>query len=322
MTARLLRRLLRRQDGAIAATAALCMVMFIGCLGLVMDGGQMYIQRTQLQKVVDAAALAGAYDIGLNGNSAADAAAYAKLNQFDPSSDPNSSLLTNGPATIFAANDAWTVTAQRHLPLAFAPLLGMPSATIKATATAINSPAKSIDTSVLMPWAVWGGNSLGGSDPLGLNVGDLAVFRVNDYKAANVLPNPCDDIKGPPCNKNWQIGDNAFKGYFHDFTGILTQNGAMSTSSKGGNACGQEPIDKLTSLGNTPGIFPVISTASGGGGNNNFTILGFVALKIDSTSCGGGQMDGVVQRWTTWQAQAGGGTIPGLPSVTVLKLWQ
>jgi len=287
------------------------------------------VERTQLQKAVDAAALAAGYDINVNSNSAADAVTYAKSNGVDPSTDSNTKIVTNQAVTAYGGDctsgcPAWTVTAQRTVPLGFASALGISSGNVSATATAINSPVKSIDSSYLMPWGVWGGNNFGGSDPLGLNPGDLAVFRINDYEDANVKPAPCSGSKPPsPCNSNWTIDDNAFKGYFHDMTGTINQGGS-DVESKGGNACGQEPTGLLDSLAASgqPGIFPVIGSANGGGGNNNFTVIGFVALKIHSTDCGGGQMDGYVLNWTTWQAKPGGTAVPGLPSVTVLKLWQ
>ena len=299
-------------SGVVAVLVALCMVALMGFAALAVDGGSLYVQRTQMQKAVDAAALAGAYDIGLNSSSAGDATTYAAKNGV-----ASGELLVNQFAATFAANDSWTVTATRQVNLAFAPFLGINKGTIAVSATAINSPAKSFDSSYLMPYAVWGGNKLGGSDPLGLNVGDQAILRINGYQDANVLPDPNS-------NPNWQINDEAFKGYFHDFSGIITQGSSVTANSKGGNACGQEPVGTLQSLAasGTPGIFPVIGTATGGGGDNNFTILGFVALKIGSTSCGGGQMDGHVMNWTTWNAQPGGPKVPGLPSVTVLKLWQ
>ena len=315
----LVARLTRREDGMVSVLVALCLTALLGFVALAVDAGTLYVNRTQLQKAVDAAALAGAYDIGVNGSNTADAQGYAVRNG---AATPE--LIANRAATVFASGDAWTVSAQRSVPLVFAPLLGISTTNVSTNATAINSPAKSFDSSYLMPWAVWGGNNLGGSDPLGLNPGDLAVFRVNDYgtNPQVVKPNPCDDKRGPPCNPNWQINDNAFKGYFHDMTGTINQGGNI-IDSKGGNACGQEPIGRLTSLPpGTPAIFPVIDSATGQGGDNVFHVIGFVALQIHSTDCGGGQMDGYVMNWTTWNAQPAGTKVPGLPSVTVLKLWQ
>ena len=45
-----------------------------------LTAGSLYVHRTQMQKAVDAAALAAAYDIGVNNNSATDAQTYAGKN--------------------------------------------------------------------------------------------------------------------------------------------------------------------------------------------------------------------------------------------------
>ncbi|MDP3038101.1 MAG: pilus assembly protein TadG-related protein, partial [Rhodocyclaceae bacterium] len=52
-----------RQRGAVAVVVGLSLVVLIGFLGLVLDLGQLFITRTELQNAADAAALAGAKEL-------------------------------------------------------------------------------------------------------------------------------------------------------------------------------------------------------------------------------------------------------------------
>jgi Flp pilus assembly protein TadG len=320
-------RFVREEQGVVAVTAVLCMVMFVGCLGLVLDAGVLYIQRTQLQKAVDSAALAAAYDIARTGASpSSDAILYAQNNQVDPTKpDAKTTLPTNQATTIFSAGDAWTVTAQRKVPLSFAPLVGISSGTVKTTATAISSPVSSLPGTMVMPYAVWGGNS-----PMGLDPGTPGIiFRDNHYADDVVKPNPCGGNNQPLCNPNWNIGSNDFKGYLHKVTGPLAVGDVMSD---GGNAFGQESdyMDAMCALlqKNTPAVFPVMDWAAGNGGVT-LHIKGFIALKVNPfKDCGG--PNGADVPWTgtvvgPYDVSSGtpnGPTNPGFPDVRVVKIWQ
>lgn len=345
MTPRWFDRFRREEDGAVAATAALCMVMFVGCLGLAMDGGQMYIQRTQLQKATDSAALAAAYDLmpGSLTTSDADATLYANYNQVLSSEvlgSPDTGKLTvlDGPC---AANGcpAYKVTAKRLQPLAFAPLIGVSQATIKASATAINSPAQKIESEYLLPYAVWDGN--GGS----LTTGQSVIYRDDGWAGDNVVPDPsnCGGQNQPPCNPNWNVpgGDNSFKGFLHmpaDKCGGsgTSQYGQGDTidSSKGGNS--DENVCKtiLNGLAATTqaAIMPVIDYGckdkgcDGGPASNCPSgdvcvhIKGFVGVIPGSVSNMGSAWTGSLTNWTTFHGTPGGHQTSE-PAIYVLKLW-
>jgi Flp pilus assembly protein TadG len=316
---RLVSRITRQQDASIAVMAALCMVMFAGCLGLVLDAGVLYVQRTQLQKAADAAALAGAYDIALNSNSAADATLYAKKNQLDPSADANTTLPTNKTGTTFAAGDSWTVTAQRKVAMSFAPLVGFSNGTVKASATAIKSPAKSMDASYLLPYAVWDGNQ--GSP---IHSGEKVTYRGNSWIDDNVQPDPGSN---PPSNQYWNVSGNNFKGYFNQLQGTISQNGTISS---GGNSSGTEPLAAICDLAakGLPGIMPIVKRADSNSSSNiTFVVEGFVGVIPDAIpACNGSvtmsiRFRGTLMSRTTYQATPGGSAIPGEPAVYVLKLW-
>lgn len=315
-------RLARQEDGAIGVLVVLCMVVLLGFLSFASDAGMLYVHRTQLQKAADAAALAGARDIGFNGNSVGDALSYARLNGVDPTKS-GTSLVTNAGATVFASGDAWTVSVQRTVPLVFAPLLGINSSSVYSTATAISSPAQGVPSDGLLPYAVWGGNI-----PPGLSAGTTVDYRDNHYGDDNVLPDTTS-------NPNWTVGSNDFKGFLRLGSGTVHIGDLVS---QGGNAIGQEPIGPSSPAGsgNTicdyvltgkPAIFPVMSSATGDG-IVTLTVNGFIALKLNPVrGCGGPQgvsipFTGTVVNFTTWNAQPGGPPGNGYPAVRVLKIWQ
>lgn len=60
-------RLLQAEEGQVLPWMALLMVLFLGMAGLTVDLGHAYVAYRELQGSTDAAALAGAYAMGLNG---------------------------------------------------------------------------------------------------------------------------------------------------------------------------------------------------------------------------------------------------------------
>src|SRR5579862_6485075 len=164
-----------------AATAAIMIVLMpllLGFVGLVVDAGVLFAERTEMQKAVDAAAIAGAYDYGITSgggcsqtNNVADAQAYFDDNHMstftfaDADRHVETTTIThNGPPSsppnlgggIYCF---WQVSAQREgIPLVFAPLVGGSRySTVAATAVAYKSPVKGISNP--LPYMAWGGNS-------------------------------------------------------------------------------------------------------------------------------------------------------------------
>lgn len=126
-----MRRLKRRRDrGAIAVLVALSMVALLGFTALGVDGGQIWSDRKQLQNGADAGALAiaQACATGNCGSYNLTADQYAKDNKFDGKASGTAKLDT-GAGTV-------TVEAKSTRDLLFAPVIGIPTADIAATATA------------------------------------------------------------------------------------------------------------------------------------------------------------------------------------------
>ncbi|MHB8621353.1 MAG: hypothetical protein ACYDAG_17615, partial [Chloroflexota bacterium] len=263
-------------------------------------------------------ALAAAQDIGTSQPSGVDALAYATSNGVS-----SGEVVANRAATSLSTNDSWTVTVRRTVPLAFAPVLGVRSGAVVATATAINSPAKGMDSSELLPYAVWDGNQ-----DEQLTPGTRVTYRSNSWADDNVLPSPPSSQTNP----NWEVGDNRFKGYLHDFHGFVHQGDLLEASAKGGDDTGQEDpyiatICQLAASG-SPGIFPLMGTAAQNGGDIEFTVLGFIAVVPDDLSACHGGKDMSEPFTGTFEgdaffagAEPGGTSVPGTPTVHVLKLW-
>ena len=62
-----LRAILKGESGQILPWMVLMIVLFLGMAGLTLDLGHAYVCYRTLQASTDAAALAGAYEMGVNG---------------------------------------------------------------------------------------------------------------------------------------------------------------------------------------------------------------------------------------------------------------
>jgi len=125
--------LLREQKGSVIAVVALSMTCLIGFASLVVDVGYLYLNKTQLQNMADAAVLAGAQDLpGSSLQAVATANSYAAMNGV-PSDIVN--------PTVGAGNSSLIVTASRNVTLFFAPVLGISNGIVNANATVTISAA-------------------------------------------------------------------------------------------------------------------------------------------------------------------------------------
>jgi len=117
---------LRRERGQTLAVVAVMIVLLVAFLGLVIDGGNVYAQRRQMQNAADAAALAGARALALGkGNSAAKTTAE----QF---------AQANGAAACVPKTETYTVTVavSKTVPTYFASVIGIREMPVSAVASA------------------------------------------------------------------------------------------------------------------------------------------------------------------------------------------
>lgn len=121
-------KLLREEKGSAIAVVALFMTVMIGFAALIVDMGNLYLNKIRLVNMVDAAALAGVQDLPDDPEMAvASAYSYAAQNGVD--SDGVGVTISDG-------NRAVIVTATRTVPLFFAPIFNMTSSNVTARAKA------------------------------------------------------------------------------------------------------------------------------------------------------------------------------------------
>jgi len=143
---------LRRDDGAVAVTVAIVMVVLVLCAALAVDVGYLLSVRRQLQTAADAAALAGCRVLAEGGSDAevlAEAQAYATNNATEPGD--GLVMLTDPPSTEVTEKYV-QVTVQKASPLFFARVLGLDTSDVHATARA--QVAYLTGMRGMVPWSV------------------------------------------------------------------------------------------------------------------------------------------------------------------------
>ncbi len=119
----------RREQGQVLVLFAAALVAICGFVGMAIDVGQLVYTRTDLQKVADAAALAGSQDLPSASTATSTAQNYVTT---------NASSATSAVAVISASsgttNDTIRVTASRNVSFTFLRVLGMSGKTVSASA--------------------------------------------------------------------------------------------------------------------------------------------------------------------------------------------
>ena len=123
-------KLLREQKGSVAVLAALAMTALLGCAALAVDVANLYLNKTQISNMADAAALAGARDLPDSSQLAISTAQYY-ANQNGKNGDDIQALVND-------SNTIVTVTVNRTVPLFFAKVFKLYNTSVSATAQASN----------------------------------------------------------------------------------------------------------------------------------------------------------------------------------------
>lgn len=125
-------RLLRSEQGSAIVIVALTITAMMGFGALIIDVGNLYLNKTRLVNMVDAAALAGVQDLpGDSQLAVSNAYSYAAQNGMN--SDVVGASVSNNNRVI-------TVTATRRVPLFLARFFQMTSSDVTAEAAASISP--------------------------------------------------------------------------------------------------------------------------------------------------------------------------------------
>jgi len=125
-------RLLREEKGAAVVIVALSMTVMMGFAALIVDVGNLYLNKTRLVNMADAAALAGVQDLPGDPQSAV-ASAYSYATQNGINGDVVGVSISNN-------NSALTVNVSRTVPFFFAKVFEMTSANVGARAVAAIKP--------------------------------------------------------------------------------------------------------------------------------------------------------------------------------------
>ncbi len=126
-----MREIFHREDGNALVLITLCFSVMMMAFGLVIDGGHLYMQKSHLEKTVNAAALSGAQEIP-NSQAKVDQVVSEVLSAHGESASLLSSAVENGRQL--------RVGLEKDVPLFFASLFGIDTVTIQADAKAGLNP--------------------------------------------------------------------------------------------------------------------------------------------------------------------------------------
>lgn len=125
-------KLLLEENGVTAVFVALFMTALLGMSGVVIDGGRLYMEKSQLQKALDAGVLAGAQGL--------------RVSQLAAENTTKEIALKNNfqVDTVTAVPDQYIkATKETTVPFSFAKFLGFSEGKVAASAKAIVAPLKS-----------------------------------------------------------------------------------------------------------------------------------------------------------------------------------
>jgi Flp pilus assembly protein TadG len=232
-------------------------------VGLAIDVGQLLWTRTDLQKMADASALAGAQDLP---SSTANATTSA-----------NSYASKNGSATLAitfgSSNTTITVTATRHVDYTFLKVLGLSGSDVSASAT-----AKATQVTItgyawadVAPFVIWGG-----AQQKPVNADKNCPYHTCVGKSYTFWSNQWLKDSGTPIAPDWTASNsNNFKGDVQHGAGA-TSNEIGDIFSDGGNGSTVAPT-----VGSIL-VIPLVDKASNGSSLRQFHIAAWVIVKVDA----------------------------------------
>ncbi|MRG85810.1 TadE/TadG family type IV pilus assembly protein [Salinibacillus xinjiangensis] len=159
-----MKKIWKREDGAVMVLVALAMSGFLALTALVLDGGSIYLARNQLQKTVDAAALAGAQDLPTFPETASQSAKWVATQ--------------NGGATSLSVeflsdHKGIRVNGEKKVNLTFGNALGFDDPIVTASAVVQLAPITSAKGAI--PLGVQNNTDMTQGDLIELKVGDPVV---------------------------------------------------------------------------------------------------------------------------------------------------
>jgi Flp pilus assembly protein TadG len=307
------------QSGQTLPLVVLFMAGLLGVCGLVLDGGNLYEQHQQTQRIADAAALAGAANIP-SGFWAS--AAQTNAGKNDLSGDQiNASY--NG-------TDSVTVTVTRQVNTGFASLFGFTSAKVASSATATIAALAQVQGHVA-PYAVLRSVYANGTGTVLFNENAPGTYGTIDLPATgNATGGSCSGatIKGTPGNIQSVLGDTMDVGQLVLGGCISVKSGASQPSANVINSLPGSLSTDLQATGNgdyqlisqpwddhnglPPRLLYVPIVESLPGGNGTTTVTGFSWFYATGAASGGSGLV-ITGVYTTIELPVTGSTVAYTP---------
>ena len=252
----------RRERGAVAVIVAFVMVVLVGFAAIAVDVGSIYSDQQQLQNGADAGALAIAESCQ-RGSCVDTADTYAKANKLD--GQATGTLLSN------TAGKVTVQTSSTHQNW-FAAVIGMPTTTLRARATASwGYPSGGGVLPLAFSWCTFQ-QATGGWDDQGLPLPKTpTVIHIIDHSctppAHNEVPGGFGELQGTNCLATVVAG-----GW------VLSDPG-----NNGPNSCAG--FDWSTVINKTV-LIPIFENFQGSGKNAEYQIAGLAAFTMTGICLG------------------------------------
>lgn len=165
---------LRDDSGASAVMVALMIVVLLGMVAIVIDGGMLYAEKRSMQNAADAGALAGVQELmpGSVGSAAGTADSYVNMNP----AGADASEREYSVFGTYTSNDSLRVRlAAPSYALTLARLINVPSARVAAEAVAVLSSPRSFSAGI-MPFGIMSRDT-SGTTPFGYSFNESVTLR-------------------------------------------------------------------------------------------------------------------------------------------------
>jgi Flp pilus assembly protein TadG len=288
MQCMVVQRLIRQAQGQVLAIFAIALPVIFGGGAIAVDIGHLFVARNTMQNAADAGARAGA-SILANGGSESDAAAaasdFANQNMTFPS------YFTGATTNVtFPTAASVQVSITHNLPLFLAPVIGLDTASVAATASAELAATSTVAPNAMVPLSIYCNNPAGCAGTLG--VGQLLNLR--RYCGNYFMDGP----EGNDCGNDIADGENFLAGITfddnnstNDFRTLVRTGysnavtlGQMARALPGNRNGWQDGMTDRLAAGQNEIVLPVIREASNPNGEYNVEIIDFIKVRIHGFS--------------------------------------
>jgi len=269
---------LRREKGQALIVVALSLVGLIAMLALILDGGNLLVQRRRMQNAADAGAIAGTRELAL---ASTDDQIYARVKEYTVTrngADAFEAVYLPGGQTVGAGvvpPDATgvQVAAMTDFPTYFAGVVGI-------TAMSAGAEAEGGYSAVKTTWGLW---------PIALKEFEFqydATYAIWDSNKIEKDPNSGVIVGG---NRGWlnfdghDVSNSELKEWMEfDYQGKVTEGDWVNGSPGTRTAAAQVAQQRLGDIVIIP-IYDTIRPGVNGNGTLDYHIISFAAFEVEGT---------------------------------------